>query len=216
VLVNRPLNAIQNGELLRLSDFDCRPPEMPLKQLQRMLVSLESEFLEGLARAFESGGVPTSELFRFAEPLLTVADQITDAIQWDGYITQVFSPEISRRVDHVNEILSGPLQAAWHLWLERYVDAMSDLSDAYRVRCARMSQKRSDQIHRKLKASLTDEQQSLSLSQKAIACVVSVPGVSSALVGMRQPEYVDDVTALLAMEPMSDNQAISSVLGLLE
>jgi aryl-alcohol dehydrogenase-like predicted oxidoreductase len=197
VLVNRPLNAIRRGQLLRLSDHDCAPTEKPLKRLQAEAQALEKEFVEGLSQTFESGGVSSTELFCFSGPLGSVAEKINDAIQWDGYVTQVFSPEISRRVSHVDEILSGPLQAAWHLWLERYVDAMSDLADAYRVRCARMSQRRSDKIHDLLKAHIPKSMQEASLSQKALLSVLGTPGVTVALVGMRETEYVQDVLTLM-------------------
>ncbi|HIA01987.1 MAG TPA: hypothetical protein EYN06_08335 [Myxococcales bacterium] len=213
VLVNRPLNAIKDGELLRLSDFDCRTPDQSSKKLHKVVAELEAEFLEGLAGAFESGGVPTTELFCFSEPLKTVAGQISDAIQWDGYISQVFSPEISRRVEHVNEILSGPLQAAWHLWLERYVDAMSDLSDAYRVACARLSQKRSNKIHSAVEPFIPSDMQTATLSQKALYCVLGQLGVTVALVGMRQPHYVDDALSLLDRAQMQTSDSALSALG---
>jgi aryl-alcohol dehydrogenase-like predicted oxidoreductase len=47
-----------------------------------------------------------------------------------------------------------------------------------------------------------------SLSRKAIWAVTSTPGVTTVLVGMRRPEYVDDAMAIAAWEPLPDPLAV--------
>ena len=42
------------------------------------------------------------------------------------------------------------------------------------------------------------------LSHRALNVVASVPGVTSVLVGMRRPEYVDDVVAASRRAPIAD------------
>jgi aryl-alcohol dehydrogenase-like predicted oxidoreductase len=197
VLANRPLNAIRSGQLIRLSDFYTAEGPNHIEPLLKNANALENEFAEGLATTFDSVGIPTPALFRFAGPLSNAAEGVTDAVQWDLYISQVFSPEIGRRVEYVNELLSGPLLAAWHLWLERYVDAIGELSEAYRVRSARMTQKRSTKIARLL-APHWPVEFNASLSQKAIALIAGTPGVSCVLVGMRLPEYVTDALGVMS------------------
>ena len=46
------------------------------------------------------------------------------------------------------------------------------------------------------------------LSRKALWVLASTPGVSSVLVGMRRPEYVQDATAVLAWPPLADPFAV--------
>jgi aryl-alcohol dehydrogenase-like predicted oxidoreductase len=49
---------------------------------------------------------------------------------------------------------------------------------------------------------LPRERRSATLSQKVLHILVSTPGVSSVLLGMRQPAYVDDALPVLSWEPL--------------
>jgi len=46
------------------------------------------------------------------------------------------------------------------------------------------------------------------LSRKAIWIAASTPGVTSVLVGMRRPEYVDDVLAVIEWPPLPNADAV--------
>src|SRR5205085_773200 len=52
------------------------------------------------------------------------------------------------------------------------------------------------------------ERRGESLSRKALWVVASTPGISSVLVGMRDPEYVRDATAVLSWPPLADPAAV--------
>jgi len=197
VLTNRPLNAIRRGGLIRLADFNTRSA-LRVSRLQKNVEKLEKEFSAGLAVALEiDQSDPESALFQYSSKIKAKADELNDAIRWDDYLSHSFSPEVSQLVQHIDGILDGPMKAAWHLWLERYVAALSMLCDGLRVQCARSSQKRSDRIARALDPGLPEEVRHASLSSKAVAAVTGLPGVTCALVGMRQTAYVHDVCDVL-------------------
>ena len=50
--------------------------------------------------------------------------------------------------------------------------------------------------------SLPEERQQESLSKKALFALTSTPGVTSVLVGMREPRYVDDALGMMAWQPL--------------
>jgi aryl-alcohol dehydrogenase-like predicted oxidoreductase len=68
-------------------------------------------------------------------------------------------------------------------------------------------------IHDALNALVAEEYQTLSLSQKAVLLVRSVPGVTSVLVGMRSEEYVEDVVFGLQAKPVEHVEEIWSRLA---
>lgn len=59
-----------------------------------------------------------------------------------------------------------------------------------------------------LEAVIPESRRDESLSRKAIWVLASTPGVSSVLVGMRRPEYVDDAMAVETWEPLADPLAV--------
>jgi hypothetical protein len=59
---------------------------------------------------------------------------------------------------------------------------------------------------------LPPERRSEGLSRKALWVVASTPGVSSALIGMRRPEYVADALGVLAWPPLAGAGAVYEAL----
>ena len=202
LLANRPLNALVRGRLIRLSDFEAAGeeagrPRRLVKQVQR----LESEFSEGLGAALEFSGDDGEELFKYAARLREVATSLDDIARWDEYVQHAFSPEISEIVSQIDTALDGPMKAAWQIWLERYVDALSRLVAGLRVMCARASQRRSDRVSRALAPAIPELYRDSGLSRKAIGTLLGLPGVTSVLVGMRNTGYVADAAGVLSWPP---------------
>jgi aryl-alcohol dehydrogenase-like predicted oxidoreductase len=199
VLVNRPLNAICEGELIRLTDFEIDEPDQPVAKLAKALARLETEFDEGLARALrmQTEAPVTDHTFRWSTQATNAAKQLHDIVKWDQYVQSVFNPALSRQVGAIEHALSGPLQAAWHLWLERYIDSVSVLLMGLRAKCARASQRRSDKLAKRIAPHLPEELRDTPLSQQVISLLRGCTGVSSVLVGMRSVAYVSDATSVL-------------------
>jgi hypothetical protein len=75
---------------------------------------------------------------------------------------------------------------------------------------------RSQAIHRVLDTILPDEYEPLSLSQKAVLMIRSIPGVSSVLVGMRTDEYVEDTIYGLQAKEIPAAESIWDKLAIQE
>ena len=202
VLCNRPLNALGGGGLTRLADFQLAPPGQRTDRLAHAVARLEAEFAGGLAHAIHtSGGRQTT--FDLGPSAVRVAGDLQDAIRWDEYVRDVLSPDLSERVRAIDQALTGPMKAAWQIWLERYVEALGHLLEGLRIQCARSSQRKSDQIARALAPWLPAERDGATLSQKATATILGQTGVTSVLVGMRHRRYVSDTLGVLDWAPIA-------------
>jgi aryl-alcohol dehydrogenase-like predicted oxidoreductase len=67
-------------------------------------------------------------------------------------------------------------------------------------------------VERALDPHLPPERRGESLSRKALWVVASTPGVSSALIGMRRPEYVEDALGVLAWPPLEGAETVYAAL----
>ncbi|MEO6941348.1 MAG: hypothetical protein ABI444_14635, partial [Candidatus Kapaibacterium sp.] len=72
---------------------------------------------------------------------------------------------------------------------------------------------RSFAIHEVLDHFIPEEFAPLSLSQKAVTLIRSIPGVSTVLVGMRSEEYVEDIVNSLYAAQIPDAEKIWIKLG---
>ncbi|MFT5430490.1 MAG: hypothetical protein ACI9OJ_001165, partial [Myxococcota bacterium] len=201
LLTNRPLNALADGRLFRLADFDMAVPSDRLDRLLKAVCRLEEEFAEGLGRTFDLELLsPGKEVFRYAEDLKQQAETLQDAVAWDDYIENRFGPEVSQLVNRIDDSLNGPIKMPWKYWLERYVGDVGKLIEGLRIGNARASQRRSDKISRAVSELVPEERRDARLSQRAVALLRGLGGVSTVLVGMRRPAYVSDMMAVLTWE----------------
>ena len=67
-------------------------------------------------------------------------------------------------------------------------------------------------VERVLDPHLPPERRGESLSRKALWVVASTPGVSTALIGMRQPAYVEDALAVQVWPPLESTDAVYQAL----
>jgi aryl-alcohol dehydrogenase-like predicted oxidoreductase len=104
----------------------------------------------------------------------------------------------------LDESLSGPMEAAWQSWRNRYVPELEATLAAFRGRAARQSQAVSEQVAAAINPHLTLARKGESLSRKALWTLASTPGVTCVLLGMRRPEYVTDAMAILGWPPLPD------------
>ena len=77
--------------------------------------------------------------------------------------------------------------------LNTYAVSINILMDSIESDLARIWNKKNLDLHGKLDIFMTPDQQKLSLSQKVIPMINSLPEVSCTLVGMRSQSYVKDV-----------------------
>jgi len=197
VLAGRPLHAVVEGRLVRLTDF-ATEGSARIRRLVRAAVVLEEEFSEGLGKAFEiEGREGRSRLFDNANRLLDVANTLNDYVLWREFVEDVLEQELSGLIGQIDNGLTGPLKVVWSFWLERYIKAISQLVDGLTLRCARASQRQSRRIAKGLRPLVPEASDSAALAQLGVAVVRDLPGVDAVLVGMRRIQY-----AIEAMETM--------------
>ena len=203
VLANRPLNAFWEDQLIRLADFvpPGAPPPGPeaLRALLEPLRLIEQQF----ADRFGPTGAPPPGI---AEQLEKVVPQIRSP----NHFEQVAGPYLVRPIQ---QWLAGAQQTLsanerWPEWERGFVDVVNGLFESLQRYVAAGQQNTSDTVRRRLiQSGYVDTVPPEPLSHMATRVLLSLPGLTSVLVGMRRPGYVDDLMGLPAQPvPNQPNQ----------
>ena len=111
--------------------------------------------------------------------------------EWRDLLYTVIKPRIQYAFDLLQDPMKGNRDVS--TLLQDYAESidvmMEHITNFYTTKAA----ERSLVIHESLDMILPDDENNLSLSQKAILMLRSIEGISSVLIGMRSDEYVDDV-----------------------
>jgi hypothetical protein len=212
LLINRPLNASAGNRAIRLVDFptegdgDDVAPEEALARV----AALEAEFRAQIASHLQApqGGIPPADWFRWADQLRTLSGRLQGLDHWRQIEEQLIAPMVAQVVHMLDQRLPGPLGQAWQSWRDRYLPELEALLRALRVRAARESQAVSDAVAAAVNPHLPLVRQGEELSRKALWTLASTPGVSSVLLGMRHPSYVEDGMGILAWPRLPDVRPI--------
>jgi aryl-alcohol dehydrogenase-like predicted oxidoreductase len=216
VLVNRPLNAVVGRGMVRLADFSVavgRTLDPQLGTVRR----LEAEYRKRIARHLRVArdSDQPENFFRWAEQLARVRDRVTSVTYWEPIEWQVRGLA-GRVIASLDAGISGPLASRWREWRDRYRPELDRLLEGFRAEAARRSQAESRAIATALDPLLPPERRSATLSQKALWTLTSTPGVSTVLLGMRRPAYVEDATAILGWPPLPDPRPVYEAIRGLE
>jgi len=115
-------------------------------------------------------------------------------------------------LEALDQALTGEAAERWHAWRGRYLPALHNALEEMRRQAARRTQATAQAIEKVLDPHLPPERRGESLSRKALWAVASTPGVSSALIGMRRPEYVEDSLGILAWSPLEGAPTVYAAL----
>jgi uncharacterized protein len=205
VLVNRPLNAIVDDGMQRLAEVVV--PDGPALDAQARTVSdLEAAFRSEIATRLRpaEGGVPPDQLFRWGEELPAALQYVRSLDHWEHIEAQRIVPRLVEVLQALDRSLGGALSDRWRSWREEYLPALQGLMAA----CRRLAAERSQEAARGVTAAIDplvpEVRRGETLSRKSVWVLASTPGVTSVLVGMRRPEYVDDVLAVLEWSSLKD------------
>lgn len=193
VLVNRPLNAFKAEKMARLADFESDEEADDFTTELEELGQLEDEYRATFGPYVQGPG--SDQLFRWKENLATLPENLQNLDHWTQLEAMRIRPGMLEMVGALDQAMNGPLIEAWVGWRERYLKQWRDLMNATEELAIARSQAVSERIAAQLKPHLPEND--LTLSQKALWVLMSTPGVSTVLVGMRQPEYVEDACEVL-------------------
>lgn len=192
VLINRPLNAIVEGRLIRLADQADRqgPPDAAREALAR-LAEHEQSFKTLFDFPLLAGGLGASG---WLSPLV---EQLPSLEEFRTAVSQAFTPAANTWLLNADRTLhSDKRYAAWRAEFGARLDATIA---ALQNQTARGLHLRARAVRRALEdAGLAPS--SHTLSQLALAAVLNLSGVSCVLNGMRTPAYVDDSFGALDIE----------------
>lgn len=197
-LINRPLNAIVDDELIRLADFphaDAPAAERDIERVIAALEEMEEEFRRDWAATMSDDEEEVAALREFVAAGRILREH------WREFGTiEVFNHALSGtftpRLAYASEVVRGRGIAAEQEWFDRYMGQAREALRMVASRYAAIAQERTNDLRERLAASLGTRPEG-SFSAIAIRSLLGVPGITSVLVGMRRVEYVNDVIATL-------------------
>ena len=201
VLANRPLNAIQGNQMIRLADLKVKKVDISPQRQMKIVVMLEEEFVERIGSKIDAKGeLKPDKFFVWGHELSKASLKSFGLEQWKQIEFEVIRPQISYLSQAMDLQLKGELTEAWNDWRDRYVPNLIKLLESIREDFSKRSAKQIKGIGNNLDAHLPKTMHKLPLSQKALATVIHTEGVTCVLNGMRTPEYVADSISALSIK----------------
>ncbi|MEC9464531.1 MAG: aldo/keto reductase, partial [Myxococcota bacterium] len=198
VLINRPLNAIVEGNLVRLATPTVPTSDLDYASALSALNSVEQElrtrltgeaYIQGEAFKFE-------EFFYFAVEFENYGNQSHNATSWSEIEYRVINKRLNGMVEFMQRNLQGNAAKVWQSLFPSYQRALGDAAKALRERALNKSLTQANQVSTAIAELIPSARQDAPLSQKAIWLTHNVQGVSTVLCGMRSADYVRDILAL--------------------
>jgi aryl-alcohol dehydrogenase-like predicted oxidoreductase len=201
VLVNRPLNAIKDGKLFRLADFDETENrnESEIKELVEQQLNLEREIIE----EYEALIPPhqKSELIQFlslSKFLKVNLNKISSITHFNEIKSQHLVPQINHALKEIHNL--DPDNAKTISKLNQLAVTANILLNSIGSKFAKNKNEDNLDTHNRLNKYFNNGGNQIPLSQKALKIVSELPEVSCVLVGMRKEEYVHDVISANNLE----------------
>jgi aryl-alcohol dehydrogenase-like predicted oxidoreductase len=216
VLINRPLNAIVNGTLLRLAEVRAtgQISDREVNDLVDRLISSEKMLQDtilpklGLEPAVQS---QVMEQLATGEVLKQHWQSFGTYERWQELREYYFSP----RVRGVFQFLQQRAPSGEDIspWMNSHREKLEALLEAVGSRYGEQAAKRCAQIKKNLSSVDREWSEAATLSQMAIRALRSTTGITTVLAGMRREAYVMDVLEEL-VRPAEKNKRTESWLDL--
>jgi len=200
VLVNRPLNAFYNNQLLRLAEvpaFKNQPKAEIVRKIQFLLKSEKKLWMKLLPTINIPPGlqVRIKEQMAIGDTLKHHWLNLGSYEHWRQIKTGNLQPRIQGVMDFLEPYANQ--NAVLSNWMTSHREKIEAAFEAVASIYAEEAAHRVDRIRRTLAAADREWAEAGTLSQKALRAIRSTAGVSCTLVGMRREEYVTDVLAEL-------------------
>ena len=196
VLVNRPLNAISKNKLIRLADYPVTEDRND-EEIFSLIEDLNKQENILIEKFINYIGLSASEKKNLVDCISVSQILKTNYKKFDdpGRFNEIKGTYLIPRANFaINEIgKSYPNDENIVRVLRNFAVTTNILLDSIFSNLAKKKNSENLAIHKAIDKFANNEQQKLSLSQKAILLINSVPQVSCTLVGMKSVNYVEDV-----------------------
>jgi aryl-alcohol dehydrogenase-like predicted oxidoreductase len=198
VLVNRPLSAIVDEKVIRLADFPAKNVKT-IEELSDMVNGL-NEQEKFIAGEFVDNIDFSSSEKRNLYDCLSLAKIIKSTYQSfnsPSHFEEIKNYYLIPRVNYALSLLvgHGMTNEALISIIKKYAFAVNSLLDSIYGYLAQKYNEGNKELHAKLNNYLNEAQKKLTLSQKSVLMINSIPEVCSTMVGMRKVEFVKDMLA---------------------
>lgn len=206
ILVNRPLNAIVKNHLVRLSDFEVTE-DRSKEEIFSLIEDLENQEYY-LAEKYANNLVLSAserknviESLSIGRAIKSNYDKFDSPVQFKEIKEYYLIPRANFAITEIGKWFEDDENAVRAL--RNYAVTINIILDSIFSELGRKHNIKNKSIHESIDNFLNDEQKKLSLSNKAILLINSIPEVSTALIGMRNTNYVDDVLKSMSVEVVS-------------
>lgn len=190
VLTNRPFNASQQGRLVRLTSF----PTHDEIEIKGHLHTVLGKAIELEKRLPDYPRSPQGLLW--AHVLRDRLGELDDVLAWKEVLYNQIFPSTRQALKRLPETFQG--------WAETYQTALQELVRLITADLENLAERKSKLISDQMNALAPELSSSASLSRKMLRLYLGLPEISSVLVGMRSPSYVQDTLAWESPLPKPD------------
>lgn len=195
-LVNRPLNGIRHGQIIRLSDAH----EVKLPNIEELKSEIEriAHAAFSFTEHIDVLGVEDEEIKNTLISYITSINALQ--VTWNTFATiddwnkerDIILGKMAFALTAINQ-LGNEKVFAWAIEVASLTTKIVNMISSYYATIANADYRRNEYVRSVVKKAFGNGFNGLTLSQTAINAARSVAGIRSVLVGARTPEYVDDV-----------------------
>lgn len=196
VLVNRPLNAISKNKLIRLADYPVTEDRNE-EEIFNLIEDLSKQENLLIEKYINYIGLSVSEkknlidCISISQILRANYGSFLDPGRFNEIKTTYLIPRANFAINEIGK--NYPNDENIVRSLRNFAVTTNILLDSIFSNLAKKKNLANHVFHKAIDKFANNEQQKLSLSQKAILIINSVPQVTCTLVGMKSANYVDDV-----------------------
>jgi aryl-alcohol dehydrogenase-like predicted oxidoreductase len=208
VLINRPLNAIVDGGLVRLADIGGASVESSEQLIDTAITKItetEQELSGQIVAALgaeDQSAVAVREFMTVGATMQQHWRSLGSIEQFNEIISQHFAP----RLGYLGQLLRERDAAEQTVAYSSYLADVRALFEQLSAHYGRHARDRAGQIRTAIAAAVEVPVDG-TLSTLAVRMLLGVDGVDTVLVGMRREKYVEDIVGALRLGPLGDESA---------
>lgn len=209
VLTNRPLNAVIGSRLRRLAQYSHDEDAGEPLEAFAAVAAAERDVVLALRSwrvwdELREGASHASVVFNVGESLKGAFPEITGRDQWLQVFEQVVAPSVVVCTRAAGKLVPGEHLQEWEGLLHGYQRVLHALASTVTSHFNARETTEKAPLWRELVDEVGGLSGEMTLSQIALNSVASIPGVTTALCGMKRDPYVAESVELLGAGPFED------------